>query len=84
MYKVKIYVTLRESVLDLEGNAAKKSLQSMEYKELKDVKIGKYIELTLEKSERDIEEVVREMCERLLVNTVMEDYRFEIEEVAAQ
>ncbi|UAC48614.1 phosphoribosylformylglycinamidine synthase subunit PurS [Bacillus aquiflavi] len=84
MYKVKIYVTLRESVLDLEGNAEKKSLQSMEYKELKDVKIGKYIELTLEKSERDIEEVVREMCERLLVNTVMEDYRLEIEEVAAQ
>lgn len=80
MYKVKVYVTLRESVLDPQGTAVKKSLDTMGYQAVEDVRIGKYMELTLEKTERDVEEVVKEMCERLLSNPVIEDYRYEIEE----
>jgi len=80
MYKVKVYVTLRESVLDPQGNAVKNSLHSLAFSEVQDVRIGKYMELTIEKSERDIDEVVNEMCKRLLANTVIEDYRYEIEE----
>ncbi|MEK4967193.1 phosphoribosylformylglycinamidine synthase subunit PurS [Cytobacillus sp. FSL R7-0696] len=84
MYKVKVFVTLRESVLDPQGNAVKHSLHSMNYNEVSDVRIGKYLELSIEKSECPVEEVVKEMCERLLANVVIEDYRFEIEEAVAQ
>jgi len=83
MFKVKVYITLRESVLDPQGNAVKGSLHSLEYKEVSDVRIGKYLELTIEKSERNVDELVKEMCEKLLANTVIEDYSYEIEEVVA-
>ncbi|MBS4191821.1 phosphoribosylformylglycinamidine synthase subunit PurS [Bacillus sp. FJAT-49705] len=84
MYKVKVFVTLRESVLDPQGTAVKNSLHTMNYNEVSDVRIGKFMELNIEKSDRDVEEVVIEMCERLLANVVIEDYRFEIEEAVAQ
>ncbi|SFA45682.1 phosphoribosylformylglycinamidine synthase [Parageobacillus thermantarcticus] len=84
MYKVKVYVTLRESVLDPQGTAVKGALHSLSYSEVQDVRIGKFMELIVEKSERDINELVREMCEKLLANTVIEDYRYEIEEVVVQ
>jgi phosphoribosylformylglycinamidine synthase subunit PurS len=84
MYKVKVYVTLRESVLDPQGKAVTHSLHSLNYKQVTDVRIGKYMELTVEKSERDIDEIVNEMCKNLLVNPVIEDYRYEVEECVAQ
>ncbi|WP_413304314.1 phosphoribosylformylglycinamidine synthase subunit PurS [Bacillus sp. 1P10SD] len=84
MYKVKVYVTLRESVLDPQGKAVTHSLHSLNYKQVTDVRIGKYMELTVEKSERDIDEIVNEMCRSLLVNPVIEDYRYEVEECVAQ
>lgn len=84
MYKVKVYVTLRESVLDPQGKAVTHSLHSLNYNQVADVRIGKYMELTVEKSERDIDEIVNEMCRSLLVNPVIEDYRYEVEECVAQ
>ncbi|WP_044895043.1 phosphoribosylformylglycinamidine synthase subunit PurS [Bacillus alveayuensis] len=84
MYKVKVYVTLRESVLDPQGNAVKGALHSLSYNEVQDVRIGKFMELMIEKNDRNIDELVREMCEKLLANTVIEDYRYEIEEVVVQ
>ena len=84
MYKVKVYVTLRESVLDPQGTAVKKSLNALDFPEVQDVRIGKYMELKLSESTANINESVRKMCEKLLVNTVIEDYRYEIEEVVAQ
>jgi phosphoribosylformylglycinamidine synthase subunit PurS len=84
MYKVKVFVTLRESVLDPQGNAVKNSLHSMSYTEVQEVRIGKYMELMINRTDRPVEETVKEMCEKLLANTVIEDYRFEIEEVIAQ
>ncbi|RPJ94534.1 phosphoribosylformylglycinamidine synthase subunit PurS [Rummeliibacillus sp. TYF005] len=80
MKKVKIYVTLRESVLDPQGSAVKGSLHTMGYNEVADVRIGKYLELQIDPSERDIDGIVKEMSEKLLANTVIEDYRYEIEE----
>ncbi|MGG0655123.1 phosphoribosylformylglycinamidine synthase subunit PurS [Rummeliibacillus pycnus] len=80
MKKVKIYVTLRESVLDPQGSAVKGSLHTMGYNEVEDVRIGKYLELQIDPSERDIDGIVKEMSEKLLANTVIEDYRYEIEE----
>lgn len=84
MYKVKVYVSLKESVLDPQGSAVRDALHSMTYNEVQDVRIGKYMELTIEKSDRDLDALVKEMCEKLLANTVIEDYRYEVEEVVAQ
>ncbi|GGA47250.1 MULTISPECIES: phosphoribosylformylglycinamidine synthase subunit PurS [Psychrobacillus] len=84
MKKVKVYVTLRESVLDPQGSAVMGALHSMNYKEVSDVRIGKFLELQIEESDRDLDTTVKEMCEKLLTNTVIEDYRYEVEEVAGK
>jgi phosphoribosylformylglycinamidine synthase PurS subunit len=78
MNKAKVYVTLRESILDPQGKVVTAGLHKLGFEEVENVRIGKYIELTLsEKSE----ERVKEMCDKLLANYVMEDYRIEIEEI---
>ncbi|MFI8576372.1 MULTISPECIES: phosphoribosylformylglycinamidine synthase subunit PurS [Rossellomorea] len=84
MYKVKVYITLRESVLDPQGSVVKQALHSMEFKHVEDVRVGKYMELTLPSTVENVEATVEEMCHRLLANPVIEDYRYEIEESVAQ
>lgn len=80
MKKVKVYVTLRESILDPQGSAVKGSLTKMGYGEVEDLRIGKYLELTIADSARDVDTLVKEMCEKVLTNVVIEDYRYEVEE----
>ena len=80
MKKVKIYVTLRESILDPQGSAVKGSLIKMGYEEVQDLRIGKYLELTIDDTKRDLDTIVKEMCEKVLTNVVIEDYRYEVEE----
>jgi phosphoribosylformylglycinamidine synthase PurS subunit len=84
MYKVKVFVTLRESVLDPQGGAVQRSLHSLGFGQVVDVRIGKYMELTVKESDQDIDVVVREMCEKLLANPVIEEFRYEIEEGVIQ
>lgn len=84
MKKVKIYVTLRESVLDPQGSAVMGSLHKMGYAEVEDVRIGKYLELMISDDAHDVDALVNEICQKLLTNTVIEDYRFEIEEAVSQ
>lgn len=81
MFKVKVYVTLKKSVLDPQGVAVKDSLNSMDYSEIEDVRIGKYMEVMVNPKERAVETVVNEICDKLLANPVMENYWYEIEEV---
>ncbi|WP_019121727.1 phosphoribosylformylglycinamidine synthase subunit PurS [Brevibacillus massiliensis] len=81
MCKAVVYVTLRESVLDPQGHAVQGSLHTLGFDEVKEVRIGKYMEVVLDTRDRKLaEERVRQMCEKLLANTVIEDYRFEIVE----
>ena len=84
MTKVNVYVTLRESVVDPQGITTKDALQAIGFKEVESVRIGKCIELDLDGSSTDIDTRVKEMCEKLLVNEVIEDYRYEIGEVAVK
>ena len=77
--KAKVYVTLKKSVLDPQGKAVQHSLSSMGFAEVKDVRMGKYIELELGAIEKaQAEQKIKSMCEKLLANTVIEDYRFEL------
>lgn len=78
--RVKIFVSLKEGVLDPHGKAVERSLHTLGYGEVQDVRMAKYLELTLNASSREAAEArVREMCDKLLANPVIEDYRFEIE-----
>ena len=79
MYKAKVFVTLRDSILDPAGTAVKGSLHKLGFDEVRDARIGKYIELKLDGNVDNARERVKAMCEKLLANTVMEDFRFEIE-----
>lgn len=75
----KVYITLKNGVLDPQGKAVQHSLESIGYKEVEDVRIGKFIELKLsDMPPPEAEKKVKEMCEKLLANTVVENYRFEI------
>ncbi|WP_062106219.1 phosphoribosylformylglycinamidine synthase subunit PurS [Bacillus niameyensis] len=81
MYKVKVFVSLKESVIDPQGTATKSALQKLDFSEVEQVRVGKFIELTLNKTDKNIEEAVHEMCKSLLVNEEVEEYAFEVEEV---
>jgi len=82
MYKAQIKVLLKQSVLDPQGQAVEKALASLSYDNVEHVRIGKYMEVTLRAEDRAAAEAqIREMCERLLANTVIEDYTFELVEV---
>lgn len=77
--KAKVYVTLKKSVLDPQGKTVQHALSSLGFNEVKDVRMGKYIELELNGIDRSqAESKIKAMCEKLLANTVIEEYRFEI------
>jgi phosphoribosylformylglycinamidine synthase subunit PurS len=80
MTKVNVYVTLRESVVDPQGIATTDALKNMGFAEVGSVRIGKLIELKINETTTDIDARVKEMCDKLLINKVIEDYRYEIEE----
>jgi phosphoribosylformylglycinamidine synthase subunit PurS len=78
--KAKVYVTLKKGVLDPQGKAVMGALKSMDFGEVRDVRVGKFMELELDgKSRLEEESRLKEMCEKLLANTVIENYRIEIE-----
>jgi phosphoribosylformylglycinamidine synthase len=75
----RVYVTPKRGILDPQGRAVRNSLHSLHYDEVLDVRMGKYFEIRLQGLERErAEGCVREMCERLLANLTIEDFRFDI------
>ena len=78
--KARVYVTLKKGVLDPQGSAVLGALHSMDFGEVRDVRIGKFMEIELDEKEGvDEEERLRQMCEKLLANPVIEDYRIEMD-----
>jgi phosphoribosylformylglycinamidine synthase PurS subunit len=77
--RVKIFVSLKRGVLDPQGKAIERSLHSLGYGEAHDVRVGKYLELDIDADSRESAEArIRQMCDKLLANPVIEDYRYEI------
>jgi len=72
---VRVYVTLKPSLLDSAGRTVSDALKKLGYQELHEARIGKMIEL---KVDNFSEARVKEMCDKLLANPVIEDYRFEV------
>ena len=76
----RIVVTPKPVVNDPQGVTVKQGLATLGFREISDVRIGKYIELNLDaSSEHEARERVEAMCKQLLANHVIEDYRFDIE-----
>jgi phosphoribosylformylglycinamidine synthase len=79
--RVKIFVSLKNGVLDPQGKAVEQSLHTLGYKEVQDVRVGKFVELNLQGSSREVAEGrIREMCDKLLANPVIENFHYEISE----
>ena len=82
MYLSKITVTLRKSILDPQGKAVEHGIHSLGFESVEDVRIGKFIELSVNAtSKKEAEQVTRDVCQKLLANPVMEDFSFVVEEV---
>ena len=78
--KAHIYITLKPGLLDAQGNTVKGALETLGFKGVKEVRVGKYLQIELNHSDaktakRDIER----MCRKLLANPVVETYRVEIQ-----
>ena len=81
MIRVKVYVTLKKGVLDPQGETVKGALEALGFTGVKDVRIGKFMVITVNSvSSEEAKTQIEEMCKKLLANPVIEDYRFEIEE----
>ena len=78
--KARVYVRLKSSVLDPQGKAVLSGLQGLGFSGLEDVRVGKLIEITFSGAVRKEEagRAVRRMCEKLLANTVIEEFDYEI------
>jgi len=77
--KAKVYVTLKKSVLDPQGKAVEHALSSMGFGDVRDVRVGKFIELDLGATDKaQAEKKIKTMCEKLLANTVIEDFKYEL------
>ena len=75
----KVYVTLKKGVHDPQGEAVRHTLASMGHKDVAGVRVGKYIEVQLNDASREAAETtLKEICEKLLANTVIESYRYEL------
>ena len=85
MYKAKINVTLKKSVFDPQGKTVLDALHSLGFKGAEKLRVGKFFDLDLKaKSEKEAEKEVHDMCDKLLVNPVIEEYEFQIEEANHQ
>lgn len=79
--KAKIFITLKNGVLDPQGKAVAGALANLGFSEVADVRQGKYIEIDLkEKDKAKASEQVKQMCQKLLANTVIENFNFELAE----
>lgn len=84
-YCARVFVTLKEGVLDPQGKAVQQGLSTMGYNAVEEVRVGRYVLVTLNATSASAAEAeVEEMCRRILANPVIEEYEFEISEIPAE
>ena len=78
--KVQIHISLKNGVLDPQGKAIENSLINLGFDKLENVRQGKFIELDIDENDPfEARKQATEMCEKLLANTVIENYRVDLE-----
>ena len=79
--KAKVHVTLKNGVLDPQGKAIAHALGNLGFTGIGDVRQGKFIEIEIDEKDRaKAQAAVKQMCEKLLANTVIENYAIELKE----
>ncbi|MFN3689837.1 MAG: phosphoribosylformylglycinamidine synthase subunit PurS [Fimbriimonadales bacterium] len=78
MPKAKIYITLKPALLDAQGRVLENALHQLGFESVQQVRVGKYLEIELAPN-GDAREQVEAMCQKLLANPVIEQYRYEVE-----
>jgi phosphoribosylformylglycinamidine synthase len=79
--RASVYITLKNGVLDPQGKAVEGALSNLGFQGVESVRQGKFIEIELdEKDAASARKKLKDMCEKLLANTVVENYRFDITE----
>ena len=77
--KARVTIMLKDGVLDPQGEAIKQALTSLEYNNVNSVRQGKVIDLELNESSEEVAiDNIQEMCEKLLANTVIENYQIKL------
>jgi len=80
MWLVKIYVTLKKGLLDAQGKATQNALESLGFKEVEEVRMGKYINIEMKgQNQQMVIQRVEEMGKKLLANPVIEDFNYAVE-----
>ena len=78
--KISVTVTLKKDVLDPQGKVVNQTLKNMGYQNITNVRQGKYFEIEINESDKDKAKIVaEEICNKLLTNTVIEDYKINLE-----
>ncbi len=81
MFKAKVIIKRRPSILDPQGKAVEKGAELLGLTNIKDTRIGKFIEFNIDtKNKIDAEKEVNDYCKKLLANPIMEDFEFSLEE----
>lgn len=82
MFLAKINVTLRTSILDPQGKAVQHAIETLGMEGVREVRMGKYIEMKIDSGDRaEAERVAGEACRRLLANPVMENFDYTLEKI---
>ena len=77
--KISVIITLKKDVLDPQGKVVHQTIQNMGINNLKSLRQGKYFEIELdEKDEQKAKALIDNLCKKLLVNLIIEDYKIEI------
>jgi len=78
--KARVYITLKEGILDPQGKTVLRALKNLGYDEVEDLRVGKYMELELSGDDKaKLESRLGEMSEKLLANPIIENYRMEVD-----
>ena len=82
--RVEVFITPRKGILDPQGRAVEGSLKSLGFDGVAGVRVGRYITIEIEASSKDeAAAAVKKMCDQLLANPNIEDYRFEVDATTA-
>jgi len=84
VFVARVYVTLKPTVNDPQGLTVKGALHSLGFSEVDTVRVGKFMEIRVKAAKRnEAEAQVAAMCDKLLANPVIEEFRFEVEEASS-
>lgn len=78
MTKVRIFVTYKPSVFDPQGETIKDAIHTLGHDEVQSVQVGKFFDVTIDETGKEVEKTVKEIADQLLVNFNMETYTYQV------